>query len=100
MPNGHGGHVRFLSAIVLLVILGTMLAVYRKAGNPWVLYAGYGLAGLLGERLSHHLHQWKMEEYDGAYYSDSGKARGRKIYIAGAILYVIAAVAAWHFLAN
>ncbi len=100
MPNGHGGHVRFFSVIVLLVALAAMLAVYRKAGNPWVLYAGYGLAALLGERFAHHLHRWKMEEYDGSYYSDAEKARVRKAYVAGALLYAIAAVAAWHFLAG
>jgi len=99
MPNGHGGSVRFFPVIVLLVILGTMLVVYRKAATPWVLYAGYGFAALLGERLSHHLHRWKVEEYDGAYYSDPEKARVRKVYLAAAALYVIAAVATWHFLA-
>lgn len=100
MPNGHGGHVRFLPVIVLLVVMGTMLTVYRKAGDPWVFYAGYGLAALLGERFAHHLHRWKMDEYDGAYYSDAGKARVLRIYRIAAAIYGIAAVAAWYFLAG
>jgi hypothetical protein len=99
MPNGHGGYVRFLSVIILLVMLAAMLALYRKAGNSWMLYAGYGLAALLGERFAHHLHRWKTEEYDGGYYSDSEKTRVRTVYLAGAILYAAAAVAAWHFFA-
>jgi hypothetical protein len=98
MPNGHGGSVRFFSVGVLVIILAVNLVAYHKSGEAWVLYAGYALSALLGERFAHHLHRWNSEEYDGAYYSDAEKAGARKIYIVAAILYVIGAVVAWNFL--
>ena len=98
MPNGHGGHVRFFSVGVLLVMLAVALAAYLKSGEDWVLYSGYALSALAGERIAHHLHRWHSEEYDGAYYSDAEKAGVRKIYIVAAILYVIGALAAWNLL--
>ena len=98
MPNGHGGYVRFLSVVVLLLFLAGVFAAHHKTGEAWLLYAGYALSALLGERFAHHLHRWNSEEYDGAYYSDAEKAGVRKTYIVAAILYVIGALAAWNLL--
>jgi hypothetical protein len=100
MPNGHGGHVRFFSVGVLVVLVALTLAAYYKSGEDWVLYSGYALSALLGERFAHHLHRWKSEEYDGAYLSGAEKAGARKLYIVAAIIYVIGAVAAWNLLAT
>lgn len=98
MPNGHGGSVRFFSAIFLLIIAGVLLAYARKSGAEWAVYAGYGLALLIGERFAHHLHLWHVVEYDGAYSSDEEKAAAKKMYIIGAVIYVMGAVMAWNLL--
>ena len=98
MPNGHGGYVRFFSVGVILFFLAATFAAWHKSGEPWLLYGGYALAALGGERFAHHLHRWNSEEYDGAYYSDAEKARVRKTYIVAAIIYVIGAVVAWDLL--
>lgn len=98
MPNGHGGHVRFLPVIVLLVVLAGLLVYARKTGAEWAAWGGYGLAALAGERLAHHLHRWNSEEYDGAYYSGEEKAAARKTYIAAAVIYMIGGAVAWYFL--
>lgn len=98
MPNGHGGYVRFFSVIVIVLATTGLLVYVRKTGVEWAVYAGYVLAVLLGERFAHHLHRWKIEEYDGAYATDEEKAAARKTYIVGAIIYVLGAVVAWHFL--
>jgi hypothetical protein len=98
MPNGHGGVVRFFSVIVLLIFAAGLLVLAKKGGEEWAIYAGYGLAILIGERFAHHLHLWQINEYDGAYASDAEKAAARKIYIVGAVIYILGAVVAWHFL--
>lgn len=98
MPNGHGGYVRFLSVAALLLLLGGVFAGYLKSPEPWLLYAGYAVAALLGERFAHNLHMWKAEEYDGVYLSDDEKIGARKTYIVAAVIYVIGAVVAWDFL--
>ena len=98
MPNGHGGHVRFLPVGVILLILAGLFAAWHKSGAEWLLHAGYVLSALGGERLAHHLHRWASEEYDGAYYSDEEKAGVRKTYIVAAIIYVLGGLIGWHFL--
>jgi len=98
MPNGHGGYVRFFSVIVLLLFAGGLLVYIRNGAAGWAVYPGYGLAVLIGERFAHHLHLWHIDEYDGACSSDKEKAGARKTYIVGAIIYVLGAVVAWHFL--
>lgn len=98
MPNGHGGSVRFFSVVVLLFFAAGLLAYVRNGGAGWAVYAGYGLAVLIGERFAHHLHRWHVEEYDGAYASDEQNAAAQKTYIVGAIIYVLCAVVAWYFL--
>jgi hypothetical protein len=96
MPNGHGGHVRFFSMIVLTLFAAGLLIYARKTGAEWAVYSGYGLAVLIGERFAHHLHLWHVDEYVD--WSDDEKAAARKTYIIGAIIYVIGAVVAWNFL--
>jgi hypothetical protein len=96
MPNGHGGRVRFFPVIVLALFLGGLLVYARKTGAEWAIYAGYGVAVLAGERFAHHLHLWHVDEYVD--WSDEEKAAARKIYIVGAIIYVIGALAAWNLL--
>lgn len=98
MPNGHGGVGRFYSVIFLLIFAGGLLAYARKSGAEWAVYAGYALAVLIGERFAHHLHHWHVDEYDGTYASDEEKAGARKMYIVGAVIYVLGAVVAWNFL--
>jgi hypothetical protein len=98
MPNGHGGHVRFFTVILLLIVAGGLLVYARKTDEALAVYGGYALAILIGERIAHHVHRWKSEEYDGAYYSDAEKAGARKLYIICAILYAIGAVVMWDFL--
>ena len=96
MPNGHGGRVRFFPVIVLLIMAAVLLAYARKDAADWALYAGYGLAILIGERLAHHLHLWHLDVYADS--SDSEKAGARKMYIIGTVIYVLGAVVAWYFL--
>ena len=98
MPNGHGGHLRFFSVGVILLFLGGIFAVWHKSGEEWLLYAGYALSALGGERFAHHLHRWGAEEYDGAYTSDAEKASVQKTYVVGAIIYVLGGLIGWHFL--
>ena len=98
MPNGHGGHVRFFPVGVILLFLAGTFAAWHKSGEEWLLYAGYALSALGGERFAHHLHRWSSEEYDGAYYSDAEKASVRKTYIVGAIIYVLGGLIGWNFL--
>jgi hypothetical protein len=98
MPNGHGGHVRFFSVVLLTICAAGLLIYARKTEEAWALYGGYGLAVLIGERFAHHLHRWHVQEYDGGYYSDAEKAGARKTYIVAAILYVIGALVAWDLL--
>ncbi len=98
MPNGHGGYVRFFSVVVLLFFAAGLLAYIKNGGAEWAVYAGYGLAVLIGERFAHNLHRWGAEEYGGAYASDEENAAAQKTYIVGAIIYVLGAVVAWHFL--
>ena len=98
MPNGHGGHVRFFSFGVIVLFLAGIFAAWHKSGEEWLLYAGYALAALGGERLAHHLHRWKYEEYDGSYYSEETHAAVRKLYLVAAIIYVLGGLIAWHFL--
>ena len=99
MPNGHGGVVRFFSVIVLLIFAAALLAYVKQGGSEWAVYAGYGLALLIGERIAHHLHLWHVDEYDGAYATDAEKAGARKTYLVGAVIYVLGALVAWYFLA-
>ena len=98
MPNGHGGVVRFFSVIVLLVFAAGLLAYIKQGGWTGAVYAGYGLAILIGERFAHHLHLWHVDEYDGAYSTDEEKAAARKTYIVGAVIYILGAVVAWYIL--
>jgi hypothetical protein len=98
MPNGHGGYVRFLSVGVILFFLAGTFAAWHKSGEEWLLYAGYALSALGGERLAHHLHRWKYDEYGGAYYSEETHAAVRKLYIVAAIIYALGGLIAWHFL--
>ena len=98
MPNGHGGYVRFFSVIVLVIIAGILLAYARKSGTEWAIYAGYGVSILIGERLAHHIHRWHTDWYGGGYHSDEEKAAARKMYIIGAVIYVLGAVIAWNLL--
>jgi hypothetical protein len=98
MPNGHGGHVRFLPVIVLALLLAALLAAYRGSGEPWMLYAGYALSAVFGERLAHHLHRWQVLEYGGAYATDEEKAGARKTYVVGAIVYVLGGLIGWNLL--
>ena len=98
MPNGHGGSVRFLSVGVILFLLAGVFAAYHNTGEPLWRWLGYGLAALGGERFAHHLHRWKYDESGGAYYSWETHAAVRKLYIVAAIIYVMGAVVAWHFL--
>ena len=98
MPNGHGGTVRYFSFGVIVLFLAGVFAAWHKSGEEWLLYAGYALSALGGERLAHHLHRWKSLEYDGAYYSDEEKAGVRKTYIVGAIIYVLGGLIGWNFL--
>jgi hypothetical protein len=100
MPNGHGGHARFVTVILLLIVAGGLLVYARKTDEAWAIYGGYALAALIGERIAHHVHRWNSEEYDGAYYSDAEKAGARKIYIVAAIIYAIGGVVAWYFLTH
>ena len=100
MPNGHGGIVRFLSVIVLLIFAAALLVYVRRGGSEWAVYAGYGLAALIGERFAHHLHRWHVNEYDGAYATDAEKAGARKMYLVGAVIYVLGALVAWNLLAT
>ena len=98
MPNGHGGGVRFFSVVVLLVLAAGLLAYVKNGGPEWALYAGYPLALVAGERLAFHVHLWRVEWYDGGYASDDEKARARRMYLIGAVIYVLGAVVAWYFL--
>ena len=99
MPNGHGGVVRFFSVIVLLLFAAALLAYIKQGGSAWAVYAGYGLAVLIGERFAHHLHLWRVDEYGGAYVTDAEQAGARKTYLVGAVIYVLGALVAWNFLA-
>ena len=96
MPNGHGGVVRFFSVIVLLFFAAGLLAYIKNHGADWAVYAGYGLAVLIGERFAHHLHLWHLDVYVDS--SDSERAAARKMYIVGAVIYILGAVVAWGFL--
>lgn len=96
MPNGHGGVVRFFSVIVLLFFAAGLLAYVKQGGPDWAAYAGYALAVAIGERLAHHLHLWHLDVYVAS--SDSERAAARKMYIVGAVIYVLGAVVAWYFL--
>lgn len=96
MPNGHGGRVRFLPVIVLAVIAAGLLAYVKKDGAEWALYTGYGLAVVIGERLADHLHRWHLDVYVDA--TDSERAAAQKMYIIGAVIYILGAEVAWYFL--
>jgi hypothetical protein len=100
MPNGYGGYVRFFSVGVILFFLAGIFAAWHKSGEGWLLYTGYALAALGGERLAHHLHRWKYDEYGGAYYSEETHAAVRKLYIICTILYATGGVVAWYFLTH
>jgi YD repeat-containing protein len=100
MPNGHGGYVRYFSVVVLLIVAAGLLVYARKTDEAWAVYGGYALGALIGERLAHHLHRWKYDEYGGAYYSEETHAAVRKLYIVCAILYAIGGVVAWYFLTH
>lgn len=97
MPNGHGGVPRFGSALLLLVFLMLIYAYSRKDGLDWLAYGGYILAAGLGWRCAHGLHLWKVTEYDGAYTTDDAINLALGKYLAGSVVYAVAAMAAWYF---
>ncbi len=99
MPNGHIRRIRFLPVIVLLAMGGGLLVYVRNGGAPgWVVYAGYPLAWLIGERIAYHLHRWHAEEHGGDYSTEEEKAAARKTYIVGAVIYILGALVAWDLL--
>lgn len=98
MPNGHGGVPRFGSTLLLLVVLMLVYAYSRKDGMDWLAYGGYLLAAALGWRIAHGLHLWKVTEYDGAYTTDDAINLALGKYLAGSVVYAVAAMAAWYFL--
>jgi len=97
MPNGHGGNVRFGSALMLLVLLLIVYVLSRKEGLAWVAYGGYVVAAAFGWRFAHGLHLWKVTEYDGAYTSEEAIDRAVNRYLLGSVVYAVAAIAAWYF---
>ena len=99
MPNGHGGMPRFGSALFLLVFLIILYVYCLKApGVAWLPWIGYPFAAAFGWRFAHGLHMRKVTEYDGAYTSDDAWTTAFMKYIAGSVVYGIAAMAAWYFI--
>lgn len=98
MPNGHGGSPRFFSALILLVCLIIVYSFLMKGASPWLAWVGYPMAALFGWRFAYGLHMRKVTEYDGAYTSDDAWTKAFVKYIAGSVVYGIAAMALWHFL--
>ena len=100
MPNGHGGYFRFGSALLLLVLLGIAYGFYLKSGSRAIAWAGYPLAAALGWRFAFGLHMWKVTEYGGAYTNDDDWTKAFVKYIAGSVVYALAAAAGWYFLTS
>ena len=98
MPNGHGGMPRFGSALFLLFLLILVYGYFVKLGLPWLAWAGYPVAAAFGWRAAYGLHMRKVTEYDGAYTNDDDWSRAFMKYIAGSVVYAMAAMAAWYFL--
>ncbi len=92
MPNGHGGVVRFLSPIILTLVLGWGISLYLKTGQSWIRVPIYVLAAAIAERFSWHLLMWNAVEYGGAYISKDAAARARKRYAIAAFALVLAAL--------
>ena len=92
MPNGHGGIPRFGSPAILLLVLVVVLGtrVPARLAGAWLL--PYVLAVLLGWRLAFHIHMWDATAYGGAMISPDAMTRAERRYLAGALLYALAAV--------
>jgi len=97
MPNGHGGNVRFGSALMLLVLLLIVYVLSRKEGLAWVAYGGYVVAAAFGWRFAHGLHLWKVTEYDGAYSSEESIESAVWKYFVGSAVYAVVAMAVWYY---
>ena len=92
MPNGHGGFVRFGSAVLLLILTAVVVLRRLKSGDSWALYASFALAGLAAERLAWHLQMWEATEYGGAYLTAAEKSRARMRYALTALVLVVIAL--------
>jgi len=96
MPNGHGGYFRFGSALVLLIVLGTLYFYYLKSGSTSLAWAGYPFAAALGWRFAYGLHMWRAAEYGGAYTTNVAWTTAMMKYLAGSVAYALAAMAGWY----
>lgn len=96
MPNGHGGNFRFGSALLLLIVVGTLYVYYLKSGSSSLALAGYPLAAALGWRFAYGLHMWRAAEYGGAYTTNDAWATAMMKYIAGSVAYALASMAGWY----
>lgn len=90
MPNGHGGVVRFGSAVVLVFVLAVLAFLRFRQGATWTLYPALMGGALLAWRFSWHLHVYPISEYDFAYASEEQIAvQGRRHIVTSIALAVV-----------